>query len=83
MLYNYKAMRKYIVTNPDVQGGMPVVVGTRVPVEIILYRLKEGYSLPQIHDMYRHVPLETLQKVMEEIANKLPKITNDQAFLQT
>lgn len=73
----------YITSHPKILGGTPVVAGTRVPVDVILYRLKEGYSLKDIHDMYRHVSIDTLKKVIEEIAQKLPSITTyDKTLLQ-
>lgn len=76
-------MKSYITSNPKVLGGTLVIAGTRVPVDIILYRLKEGYTLSDIHNMYRHVPIDTLKKVIDEIAIKLPAITKyDQAVLQ-
>lgn len=73
-------MKKYINTDPEIMGGTPVIAGTRVPISIILYRLKEGYNLEQIHDMYRHVSIKLLQKVIEELANSLslPVTKNDQ-----
>jgi uncharacterized protein (DUF433 family) len=73
----------YITSTPDIMGGTPVIAGTRIPIEIILYRIKEGYALKDIHDMYRHVSIDKLQKVIEEIAQKLPASINDKALLQT
>ena len=73
-------MKKYISNDRQIMGGTPVIGGTRVPISIILYRLKEGYSLEQIHDMYRHVPIKLLQKVIEELADRMsqPVGENDQ-----
>ena len=82
MVYN-NAMKSYITSNPKILGGTPVIAGTRVPIDIILYRLKEGYTLMEIHNMYRHLSMDTLKKVIDEIAYKLPAITkDDQAVLQ-
>lgn len=73
----------YITSHPKILGGTPVIAGTRVPINVILYRLKEGYTLKDIHNMYSHVSLDTLQKVIDEIARKLPSITtHDKTFLQ-
>ncbi len=41
-------MSKYIISDPDIMGGAPVIKGTRIPLEVILYRLKEGYSVEEI-----------------------------------
>lgn len=53
---------KYITTTPDVMGGAPVIKGTRIPIEVILYRLKEGYPIEAIHDMYRWVDMQPLRE---------------------
>lgn len=75
--------RSYITTDPKILGGTPVVAGTRVPIDIILYNLKEGYTLSDIHDMYRHISIDTLKKVLAEIAHKLSSITShDKTLLQ-
>ena len=41
-------------------GGSPVIRGTRVPIEVILYRLKEGYSIEELH---KHYPFDTFKQV--------------------
>ncbi len=72
-----------ISSTPNIMGGEPVIAGTRVPIGVILYRIKEGYTLEQIHDMYQHVSTNTLQKMIEEIAQKIPAITkHGKALLQ-
>ena len=48
-------------------GGAPVIRGTRVPIEVILYRLKEGYSIEEIHTHYPWVDIKTLEGAIEEI----------------
>lgn len=73
----------HITSSPKILGGTPVITGTRVPIDTILYRLKEGYTLKEIHGMYRHVSIDTLKKVIDEIAFKLPALTkDDQTVLQ-
>ncbi len=54
-------MKTYITSTPDKMGGAPVIAGTRIPIEVILYRLKEGYSLDTIHEMYSWVDKNTLE----------------------
>jgi uncharacterized protein (DUF433 family) len=45
-------MNKYIISNQNIMGGAPVIKGTRIPIEVILHRLKEGNSLAAIHKIY-------------------------------
>ena len=60
-------MQKYISSTPDIMGGAPVVKGTRTPIEVILYRLKEGNSLEAIHEMYPWITIDTLSGALEEV----------------
>lgn len=76
-------MKKYIVSDPDIHGGIPVITGTRVPVEIILYRLKEGYTIKKISNLYPWVGLRKLEKVLDELAQKVSRARDDKTFLQT
>jgi uncharacterized protein (DUF433 family) len=59
-------MGKYITSTPDIMGGAPVITETRIPIEVILYRLKEGYPLEAIHDMYNWVDIKTLEGAVDE-----------------
>src|SRR5436189_2986187 len=46
--YNTFTMQHYIVSNPNILDGEPVIVGTRVPVVVILQFLKEEYTFEEI-----------------------------------
>lgn len=66
-------------------GGAPVIAGTRVPIEVILYRLKEGKTLKDIQKMYPWVELKKLEGVLEELADRLNRSytrLDDQTILQ-
>ena len=59
-------MTKYITSDPQIMGGQPVIKGTRVPIEVILHLLKQGYPLEVIHEDYPHIPFETLSGAIDE-----------------
>ena len=59
-------MKKYIISDPNIMGGAPVIKGTRIPLEVILHRLKEGNSIAAIHTMYSWVDRQTLKGAVEE-----------------
>jgi uncharacterized protein (DUF433 family) len=59
-------MRKYIISDPKIMGGAPVIAGTRIPIEVILHRLKEGNSIRAIHAMYSWVDIQILTGAVEE-----------------
>ncbi|MEK7517004.1 MAG: DUF433 domain-containing protein [Patescibacteria group bacterium] len=64
-------MKRYIISNPNILGGTPVITGTRIPVERILYLFKEGYTIDDIHDEYDYVDKKTLKYVIEELGQRL------------
>lgn len=76
-------MKKFITSTPDIMGGAPCIVGTRIPVEVILYRIKEGLTLKDLHKMYPWVELKKFEGVLEELAGKVSKLKDDQTALQT
>ena len=61
-------MSKYIISDPTILSGMPVIKGTRVPVARILSLLKEGYTLEEVHDQFDHISVATLEGAIEEVA---------------
>ena len=52
--------QKYIVSNPDVQHGKPVISGTRITVEMIIEKLAEGESIGQIPESHPHLTRESV-----------------------
>lgn len=76
-------MRKYITSKLGVMGGDPCIIGTRIPVDVILYRLKEGYTLKDLHKMYPWVSLKKFERVIEELASKVNQLRDDQKVFQT
>ena len=48
-------------------GGSPVIRGTRVPIEVILHRLKEGYSVVELHKHYPWVDQKTFAGAIDEV----------------
>lgn len=74
---------KYITSKHDVMGGMPCIAGTRIPLEVILYRLRDGYSLKELHKMYPWVSLKKLEGALGELAGTIERLNNDQKVFQT
>lgn len=76
-------MKKYITSKHDIMGGSPCIAGTRIPIDVILYRLKEGYTLKDLHKMYPWVSLKKFEGVLEELASKIERLSDDQKIFQT
>ena len=64
-------MSKYISVNKHIMSGAPVVRGTRIPIERIIFLIKDGYNLDAIHAEYSHVDRKTLEGVMDEITQSV------------
>ncbi len=61
-------MKKYIITDPNILGGKPVIAGTRIPIDQILFLLNDDYPIEAIHELYPHVSVETIKGAVEETA---------------
>ena len=76
-------MKHYITTNPKIMGGQPCIVGTRIPVSLVLLQLKQGYSLKEIQQDYHWVPLATFEGAIEELAQRFELMPYDTHPVQT
>lgn len=65
---------KYISSKPDIVGGAPVIAGTRMLISRVLFLLKEGYPLEEIHKMYPHVSVETLDRAINEYIEHMDEL---------
>lgn len=56
---------KLIVSDKGILGGVPVFVGTRVPIQTMLDYFEKGYPLDEFLDDFPSVMLEQAQAVLE------------------
>ncbi len=61
-------MKQYIISNPDILGGKPVIVGTRIPVDQILFLLKSGFTMEAINEEYPQLDIQTISGTIDEAA---------------
>jgi uncharacterized protein (DUF433 family) len=66
-------MKHYIISDPDILGGKPVIAGTRIPIDQILSLLKNGFTLEAIHEEYPQITIETIAGAVDEAAELLNK----------
>lgn len=64
-------MSKYIVSNPNILGGVPIIVGTRIPAKRILYLFRDGYTIDAIHEEYPQLSVQIINKVIDEIIQNI------------
>lgn len=63
--------KSLIVSDPKVMMGKPVVVGTRVTVELILDKLAAGESFEQIIEAHPQLTREAIQAALTFAADAL------------
>ena len=61
------SLTKYINMDPDILGGSPVIKGTRIPIEVIQARIRQGYTSNMFKNDYPQVPLKTFQIIIAEL----------------
>ncbi|MBI1286700.1 MAG: DUF433 domain-containing protein [Flavobacteriales bacterium] len=62
-------LNELISIDKDTLGGIPVFVGTRVPVGSLFEHLENGYTLDQFIEQFPSVKKEQAQQVLE-LANQ-------------
>ena len=60
------SVQKIIHSDPEILGGTPVFVGTRVPLQALIDYLKAGRSLDEFLDDFPSVTREQAVTVLEE-----------------
>lgn len=60
-------LKKYIVIDPKILGGTPVVSGTRIPIERIKELVKQGYTPETLKEEYPQVGLKKVQYIISSL----------------
>ena len=70
-----------IARNHEIMLGKPVIRGTRIPVELILRKIAEGASTPDLLDAYPRLTSEDIQAALQYAADVigLEEITYSEA----
>ena len=62
-----------IVTDPKIMSGKPVIAGTRITVEIVLRRIADGYTIPELLEDWPHITEGQLRAAIAFAADNLPR----------
>jgi len=62
---------RHVVSDPEILGGTPVFIGTRVPVRIIFEHLEAGDSLEVFLEDFPTVSRELAVQVLEDAKTAL------------
>jgi len=63
--------QNYIVSDPNVQYGKPVISGTRITVELILEKLAAGETIDQLLESHPHLKKESIYACLSYAADSL------------
>ena len=58
-----------ITTDPRVLGGKPVIAGTRISVQLILEKMRDGWTITDLLDDYPHLTREQIVAALAYAAN--------------
>ena len=64
-------MQKLIISDPNIMMGKPVIVGTRITVELILEELSTNQSIEQILAAHPRLTREGVQSALAFAASAL------------
>lgn len=62
---------KQIVINPKILSGKPIFEGTRIPLDLILEFIAQGYSFDQIIKEYPTLSIEDISGALKLVAKTL------------
>jgi uncharacterized protein (DUF433 family) len=63
--------KQFIISNPNIMMGKPVIAGTRITVELILEKLAAGETTEQILEAHPRLTLEAIQAALAFAAEAL------------
>ncbi len=66
-----KTWREWIVSNPSVMMGKPVIAGTRITVELILEKLAAGETIEDLLEAHPRLTREAIQAALAFAAEAL------------
>jgi len=69
--------KNYIIRNPGIMLGKPIIRGTRITVELIMRKLAGGYTVENLLSSYPHITKEQIFAALEYAADL---IANEEIF---
>ena len=58
---------------PEILGGVPVFIGTRVPLRNLIDYLEDDYSIDEFLQQFPSVTREQVEAVLEAIEEAIPR----------
>jgi uncharacterized protein (DUF433 family) len=66
-----KMSRKYIISDPKIMMGKPIIAGTRITVDLILEKLSAGETFEQILNEHPEITREAINAALAFAAEAL------------
>ncbi len=66
--------RKYIISDPKIMMGKPIIAGTRITVELILEKLSAGETFGQILNEHPEITREAINAALAFAAKALKSV---------
>ena len=60
-------LKKYIVIDPQILGGTPVIAGTRIPIERVKELVRQGYTPATLKKEYPQVEMKKIQEIISNL----------------
>lgn len=60
-----------IISDPAILAGKPVIAGTRISVQLILEKLRDGWTIDDLLDAYTHLTREQVVAALDYAADHL------------
>jgi uncharacterized protein (DUF433 family) len=60
-----------IVTDPNILAGKPIIAGTRISVQLILEKLRDGWTIEDLLDDYPHLAREQIVSALAYAADAM------------
>lgn len=64
---------KFVSVNPEIHHGEPCIIGTRIPVSMIVGSVADGMSFDEIIDAYPQLKKESVQAALAYAADIVRK----------
>ncbi len=60
-----------IITDPAILAGKPVIAGTRISVQLVLEKLRDGWTIADLLDDYPHLTREQIIAALDYAAEHM------------
>jgi len=65
------SMATHIITDPAILAGKPVIAGTRISVQLLLEKLRDGETLDELLEDYPQLTREQIHAALSYAAEKM------------